>query len=208
MLNSNLNIKPMNIVDRVKAIILNPKKEWEAISQENTPSGTLLTSYLIPLVLIPVVASFIGYGLIGYRVPFIGHVAGIAWGLKWAVIMLINLVAGIYITSFIIDFLATNFGAEKNFNKAFSLVVYAYTPSLVAGVFYLLPSLRILATLAGLYGLYLLFLGLKPMMKSPEEKTSTYFIVSLIVTIVVYAVLSAILSAIFIRNAMVNPAAF
>jgi hypothetical protein len=198
----------MNIVDRVKAIILNPKKEWEVISQENTPSGTLLTSYLIPLVLIPIVASFIGYGLIGYRVPFIGHVAGISWGMKWAIIMLINMMVGVYLTAFIIDFLATNFGAEKNFDKAFALVVYAYTPSLVAGVFYLLPSLRILASLAGLYGLYLLYLGLKPMMKSTEEKTTTYFVVSLVVMIVVYFVLSAILSAVFIRNAMVNPAAF
>jgi len=198
----------MNIVDRVKGIILNPRKEWEVISQENTSSATLLTTYLIPLVLIPVIASFIGYGLIGYRVPFIGHVAGISWGLKWAVIMLISMMLGVYLSAFIIDFLATNFGAEKNFNKAFELVTYAYTPSLVAGVFYLLPSLRILTALAGLYGLYVLYLGLKPMMKSPEEKTTTYFVVSLIVVIVVYAILSSVLGAIFIRNAMVNPAAF
>jgi hypothetical protein len=198
----------MNIVDRVKAIILNPKKEWEVISQENTLSATLLTSYLIPLVLIPVIASFIGYGLIGYRVPFIGHVAGLSSGFNWAVIMLINMIAGIYISAFIIDFLATNFGAERNFNKAFSLVTYAYTPSLVAGVFFLLPSLRILVTLAGIYGLYLLYLGLKPMMKSPEEKTTTYFIVSLIVVVAVYVLLATILGAIFIRNSMVNPAAF
>jgi hypothetical protein len=198
----------MKIVDRVKGIILNPKKEWEVISQENTSSATLLITYLFPLVLIPAIASLIGYGLIGYRVAFIGHIAGFSWGIKWAVIMLVNMILGVYLTAFIIDFLAPNFGAVKNFNNAFSLVVHSYTPMMVAGILYLLPSLGTLAALAGLYGLYILYLGLKPMMKSPDDKTTTYFVVSLIVMIVVYAVLSTVLAAIFIRRAMINPVAF
>lgn len=197
----------MKIIDRIKGIILNPKNEWNVISQENTSSSALLTTYLIPLALIPAIACFIGYGLIGYRVPFIGHVAGISWGVKYAIMMLINMIIGPYISAFVIDLLATNFGAEKNFNKAFSLVVYSYTPMMVAGVLYLLPSLRVLPALAGLYSLYVLYLGLKPMMKSPDDKTTTYFVVSLVVMIVVYAVLSAILSSMFIGK-MVNPAAF
>jgi hypothetical protein len=198
----------MKIVDRVKGIILNPKNEWEVISQENTSGAQLLTSYLIPLALIPAIASFIGYGLVGYRVAFIGHIAGFSWGLKWAVIMLVNMVIGVYISAFIIDLLAPSFGATKNFTNAFSLVVHSYTPMMVAGILYILPSLGTLAALAGLYGLYLLYLGLKPMMKSPDDKTTTYFIISLVVIIVVYAVLSSSLAAIFIRKAMINPAAF
>jgi len=198
----------MKIFDRIKGIILNPKTEWETISQENTSSMTLLTTYLIPLALIPTIAAFIGYGLIGYRVPFIGHVAGLSWGVKWAIIMFVNMVAGVYISAFVIDLLATNFGAEKNFDKSFALVAYSYTPSMVAGILYLLPSLRILPGLAGLYGLYLLYVGLKPMKKSPDDKTTTYFVISLLVIIVVYIVLSAIMSSIFIRSSIVNPAAF
>jgi hypothetical protein len=198
----------MKIIDRIKGITLNPKNEWSIISQENTSSTVLLTTYLIPLALIPAIASFIGYGLIGYRVAFIGHVAGLSWGIKWAIIMLANMILGAYISAFIIDLLATNFGAEKNFDKAFSLVVYSYTPMMVAGVLYLLPSLKVLPALAGLYGLYLMYLGIKPMMKSPDDKTTTYFVVSLIVIIVVYAILSSILAGLFIGRSLVNPAAF
>jgi uncharacterized membrane protein YwzB len=198
----------MKIIDRIKGIILNPKKEWEIISQENTPSIVLLTNYLLPLALIPAIASFIGYGLIGYRVAFIGHVSGLAWGLKWAIMMFGNMLLGTYISAFIIDLLATNFGAEKNFDKSFSLVVYSYTPMMVAGILFLLPSLQVLPALAGLYGLYLLYIGIKPMMKSPDDKTTTYFIISLIVIIIVFGVLSSILRGLFIGRGLVNPAAF
>jgi hypothetical protein len=198
----------MKIVDRVKGIILNPKNEWEVINQENTPSMVLLTSYLIPLALIPTIASFIGYGLVGYRVAFVGHIAGFSWGLKQAIIIFVNMIVGSYLSAFIIDILAPNFGATRNFNNAFSLVVYSYTPMMVASVLFIIPSLGILATLAGLYGLYVLFLGLKPLMKSPDDKTTTYFIISLVVLVVVYAVILKILQTIFIHSAIVNPAAF
>jgi hypothetical protein len=100
----------------------------------------------------------------------------------------------------VIDALAANYGATKDFNRAFSLVAYAYTPMFVAGVFYLLPSLAWIVSLAGFYGLYLLYIGLQPMMKAPAEKQTSYFVVSLIVTIVVAAVLSFILSAILLRR--------
>jgi hypothetical protein len=96
--------------------------------------------------------------------------------------------------------LSGNFGAKNDFDRAFSLVAYAYTPMFVAGVFYLLPSLSVLASLAGLYGLYLLYTGMLPMMKAPADKQMSYFVVSLIVTVVVSAVLSFVLAAILLRG--------
>lgn len=193
----------MNIVERAKGIILKPKEEWEKISQENTPNTTILTTYLIPLALIPAIASLIGYGLIGY-----GPFSSLPFGVKQAVIMLVTLIGGAYLTAFIIDTLAPSFGAEKNYNRAFALVVFAYTPQMVVGIFYILPALGVLALLAGLYGLYVLYLGIKPMMKAPDEKVTVYFIVSLVVVIVVYFVLSAILTSIFVGSLVRAAAGF
>ena len=196
----------MDIVNRVKNILVTPKTEWVTIEAERLPSMQLLTSYLLILALIPAVGQFIGQGFIGTSVLGIKVGGTIAFGLKGAITSYITMVGGAYLAAWIINLLSTSFGSEKNFDQAFALVVYAYTPMYVAGVFYIFPSLAILATLAGLYGLYILYIGLQPMMKTPADKTVVYFIVSLVCLIVVWMVLSAIigviLAAVFVTSAM------
>jgi len=189
----------MEIIDRVKNVLFSPKTEWPTIEAENEPHAKVFTSYVVPLALIPAVAAFIGYGLIGYSVLGV-KITTMGWGIRQAIMQYILMCGGVYLTAFIIDALAANFGARKDFNRAFSLVAYSYTPMFVAGVFYILPMLSWLASLAGLYGLYLLYIGLQPMMKAPEEKQTSYFVVSLIVTIVVSVVISTILGAILLRG--------
>jgi len=185
----------MTLVERVKGILGKPKEEWEKISLEDNQQSAILTGYLIPLALIPAIASFIGYSFIGVL-----GVHSLTLGLKHAVISLVSTIIGAYITAFIVDLLAPGFSAQKNFNRAFALVVYAATPQYVAGVLYIFPFLGIIVLLAAIYGLYLLYIGMKPMMKVSDDKHTIYFIISLIVVIAVYFVVSAILSAIFIGS--------
>ena len=111
------------------------------------------------------------------------------------------MVGTVYITAFAIDILAKNFGSQKDFNKAFSLAAYAFTPFFVGGIFYIYHPLNILATLAGLYSLYLLYIGLTPMMKTPDEKRTSYFVVSLLVMVAAFFVLSLVLAAIVVGGA-------
>jgi hypothetical protein len=190
----------MEIINRVKSILTGPKKEWLTIEAENAPHAKVFTTYVVPLAIIPALAAFIGYGLIGYSVLGV-HVHSMSWGIRQAIVQYATMLGGTYLTAFVINALADNFGTKKDFDRAFSLVAYAYTPMFVAGVFYILPSLSILASLAGLYGLYLLYIGLQPMMKAPADKQTSYFIVSLIVTVVVSAILSVVLAAILLRGA-------
>ena len=185
----------MEIVNRIKNILITPKTEWPVVEGENTPHAKLFTTYVLPLAAIPAVASFIGYGLIGFSVLGI-RTNSIGAGFSQAIIQFITMAGGVYLTALVINLLAENFGAKKNFDKAFSLVAYAYTPMFLGGIFYILPSLSWLASLAGLYGLYLLYVGLQPMMKSPEDKTTTYFIVSLLVMVAVSVVLGLILATV------------
>jgi hypothetical protein len=190
----------MEIVNRIKSILVSPKKEWQTIEAENEPHMKVFTSYVVPLALIPALAAFVGYGLIGYSA--LGHhVSSASWGFRQAIVQYAAMLGGTYSTAFVINALAENFGAKKDFDRAFSLVAYAYTPMLVGGVFYILTSLSWLASLAGLYGLYLLYIGLQPMMKAPADKQASYFVVSLIATIAVSAILSFALAAILLRGA-------
>jgi len=189
--------------NRVKEILIAPKKEWAVIEGENTPYMKLFMGYVLPLSLIPAIAAFIGYGLIG--VSFMGaRFHSIGFGIRQAVVQWVSMVAGIFLIAVIVNLLADSFGAKKNYDRAFALVAYSYTPMFVAGIFLLLPSLSWLAMLAGLYGLYLLYLGMKPMMGAPDDKNTVYFIVSLVTTIVVMGVLSVVLASILVGSAMMR----
>ena len=70
------------------------------------------------------------------------------------------------------------------------------TPAWLGGILSIFPAIGWLGTLFGLYGLYILYLGVTPLMKTPQDKSVGYVIVSIIVVIIVYFVLAAILTAI------------
>jgi hypothetical protein len=186
----------MNLVERAKKILLNPKEEWAVIDQENTSVSELVTTYLIPLALIPAIATFIGYGIVG--LGFLGP--SLSWGIKQAVISFIQTAVGAFVTALIINALSTSFGSQSDFRKAMQLVVYSFTPMMVAGIVLILPALGIISLLAGIYGLYILYIGLKPLMKTPDDKVTTYFVISLVILIAVYFVIGLILTAILITS--------
>lgn len=177
----------MNLVERAKSIIMTPKTEWPVIAAEEPDTKQIFTGYVIPLALIPAVASLIGHGVIG---------ASLARGIGMGIISFVSTVLGVYLTAFVVDFLAPNFGSQKNFGRAMQLVAYAYTPAWVAGILNIVPALGIIASLAGLYGLYLLYLGFPHTMKTPGDKVIVYLIVTIVVVIVIFMILGAILSSI------------
>ena len=182
----------MNLVDRAKNILLQPKQEWVVIEAETTDTKTLYTSYAMILAAIPAVAGFIGMSIIGYgsllgvsiRVP-------IAQGLAVMVVLYALALGGVYVLALIIDALAPNFGGTKNMNQALKLAIYSATASWLVGIFSLIPGLSILGLL-GLYSLYLLYTGLPVLMKVPDDKAMTYTLVIVLCAIVIAVVIGAI----------------
>jgi len=185
-----------NIVNRAKNIILQPKSTWEEIKNEQTTIEGLMVSYVLPLALISAVASFIGYGFIGFNVGIFGQVASIKWGVGQAVSSLAGTFIGIMGSAWVIKILAPNFSTQLSLGKAISLVSYAYTPALIAGVFCVVPALAILALVGGIYSLYVLYLGFQPMTGVPQNHKSGYFWTSLVVTIIVFIVVSVVVTAV------------
>ena len=186
----------MDLLNRVKQILISPKTEWQTIDSENESHIPVLTKYVLLLAAIPAIAAFIGYGFIGV----LGF-SSISWGIKQAIIQYVTVVGGVYITALVINLLAENFGSQKSFDKAFSLVAYAYTPAFIGGIFYIFYPISILASLASIYSLFLLFVGLAPIMKTPAEKRTSYFIVSLLIMVAAFVVLSLVLTAIIVGSA-------
>jgi hypothetical protein len=186
----------MNLVDRVKNILITPKTEWEVIKNEQSSTTDLFTKYVMILALIPVVATFIGQSLIGMSLgPFGSYKIPVTNGLIYAVVYYILSIAGVYLIGFIIDALAPSFGSTKNMESSLKVAVYSYTAAWLAGIFSVIPVLGILGIL-GLYSLYLMYLGLEIVKDTPKDKLVGYLIVVIIIAIVVYFVIGMIVAAI------------
>ena len=187
----------MNIIERVKNIIITPKTEWERINGEEGTLSTVLKSYVLPLALIAAAASFIGYGLIGVDTGILGiNVKGYNWGFYMAIKQFISGILSVVVSAYVVDMLAPPFGSEKNINKSAQLVAYAYTPGMIGAFLNILPMLAIIGALFGLYGIYLWYLGLGPIKKTPEDKKVVYLVVSILVMIVVFLIVGLILGKI------------
>jgi hypothetical protein len=179
------------LLSRVKGIILQPRSEWERIDGEVTTVGQLYMGYIIPLSAIPPIASFIGMSVIG--ISFLGVTYHMPMGsaLTMAITQYVLGLIGVYVLALIIDGLAPSFDGQKSQMQALKVSAYSMTASWLAGIFALIPGLRLLEIL-GLYGLYLLYLGLPVLMKSPREKATGYTVVVIICAIVIYMIIGAI----------------
>lgn len=181
------------LVERVKRILLSPQTEWEVIAAEPATVAELYTKYIVPLAAIGPIAQFIGYSLVGtsvfgttYRVP-------VGAGLTTAIVSYGLSLVGTYVVALIIDALAPTFNGQRNQIQALKVAAYSSTASWVAGVFALIPGLRVLILL-GLYSCYLLYLGLPILMKTPRDRALVYAGVVIIAAIIVYVIAGTITS--------------
>jgi hypothetical protein len=167
----------MAIVDRIKGICLKPKDEWQVIAGETSTTQDLLKNYALPLAAIGAVAGFIGNTFVGHSVWGVTVRTPVVMGLVSAAIAIALSLGVAYILSIIVSELAPKFGAEKNRSQALKVVVYSMTPGWVAGVLGIIPALGILGLVAMFYGIYILYLGLLNVMKSPPDKAVTYTVI-------------------------------
>lgn len=124
-----------------------------------------------------------------------------AFGLNYfiitGVIAFIASVVSYYLSVIIIDMLAPGFDSEKAMNKSAQLVAYSGTPSYIGGLLSFIPVIGFVISLAAwAYGIYLMYLGIGPLKKTPEDKKVIYMVVAFLIMIVLYFVLVAILGAV------------
>jgi hypothetical protein len=182
--------------DRVMKILTTPKTEWPVIEAESTDVGKLYREYVGILAAIPAVAGFIGMSVVGFSAPIIGsYRLGIGTGLANAIVSYVLTLVGVYVAALVIDKLAPTFESKSDQMQALKLVAYASTAAWIAGIFAIIPALGVLAILGGLYSIYLFYLGLPVLMKTPAAKVVPYMVVSAIVVIVVSVVVNLVAAA-------------
>ena len=181
------------LTTRVTNILTQPAPEWVVIAAEPADVASLMSGYAGPLAAIPAVCSWIGMSFIGSG---FGYRRGIIPGLVAAILSWVFALIGAYVGAFVIEKLAPTFKSSGGMVQALKLVVYASTPVWVAGVLNLIPVLSPLIIIAALYAIYLFYLGLPAVMKTPSDQVIPYIIVAAIVIIVISVCLGLVAAAI------------
>jgi len=180
----------MDILQRVKNIMVTPKTEWPVIAAEEPDIATIFKGYVLPLALIPAAAHLIGLGVIGK-----GMMSSFSWGIAVALIQFIVAFVGVYLSAWAISLLGPRFASREDIGRAVQLVAYSCTPAWVAGILFIVPALAALGFLGGIYGFYLMYLGLPHLMKTPPDKALRYLAVSILVVIVINWTVSMVLTS-------------
>jgi hypothetical protein len=175
----------MNLVDRVKNILLSPRTEWPKIAAEAATVQSLYVGYILILAAIGPIALLIRSG---------GAAIAVAVA-QYAIALVVT-----YLIALIVDVLAPTFSGTKDFMQSLKLVAYSYTAAWIAGVFLLLGSTTggLLGLIAAIYAWYTFYLGVPVLKKCPPEKAVGYTIVVVLCGIVLAIVLGGVLmSAMF-----------
>ena len=180
------------LVDRAKNILLTPKTEWPVIDTEPATVGSIYRNYVLILAAIPALASTLGQLLFGYSIMGmtirLSPVSAISSGIISYILSLVS----VFVLALIIDALAPTFGGVKNQVQAVKVAAYSNTAGWVAGILMILPQLSPIAGLLGLYGFYLLYVGLPLLMHAPADKALGYTIVTVIAAIILFVIVGAI----------------
>lgn len=184
----------MNLIERVKNVLLSPKEEWPKIAAETASVQSLYVSYILILAAIGPLAMVVR-----------SLVFGLGIALPLAIGMYLLTLVAVSILALIVDTLAPTFGGERNFVGSLKLVAYAYTAAWVAGIFRLIPVAGgIIALIALIYSIYTFYLGVPPVKKAPADKAVGYTIVVLICNILLFWVLGLVLLPMVLGGGMIG----
>lgn len=144
----------------------------------NVPSvPTVLLQQTIPMALVPAACWYIGTSQVGWQVGGASMRLTAESALALCVLFFLAMLAGVAFLGFMVRWMSTVYGREGDFKTGFALISYTATPFFLVGVLGLVPLLwlDILAgTLIACYCIYLLYLGVSPMMKVTADRGFLY----------------------------------
>jgi hypothetical protein len=190
----------MSIVDRAKNIILKPTDEWNVIADEPATVGGLFTGYAMILAAIPLAADIIFSGALGINVASFSGMGGgdmeMGFGAiaAMAVVGYVFSLVTLFVMSFLVNAVAPSFNGKSDMVQSTKLMTYASTATWVVGFVGWIPILGGLISFAAIaYVVYLIYLGLQPVLGVPKEKVAGLTVVIVLIYVVLAVVVSGVL---------------
>ena len=201
----------MSIVQRAKNIILNPSDEWNVIASEPTTIGGLYTGYATPLALLPLVSTILFTGILGISAA---DMMGLGNGMPMDLMAISGMAAFSFILSLvtlfvmgtIVKLVSPSFNGTSDKVQAMKLMTYASTPSWVVALISWIPFLGALLSFAAIaYVVYLIYLGLHPVLGVPKEKVAGFTVVIILIYVVLVLIISSIVAGLLYSMFFGNP---
>jgi hypothetical protein len=168
-----------SMIRRIGAILATPRAEWVRIAAEPMSVRSIMLGWVAPLAAIGPVAKLIASQLIRYAGDGMHMPPPLVSALTEAVLSYLLSLVGVYLLSLIVNGLAVTFKGKRDDVQALKLAAYGATAAYLAGVFQIWPKLE-LFEVAGLYSLYLIFVGLPILMHVPRKRALAYTAVTML----------------------------
>ena len=155
-------------------IFTNPRKEWEAIRDDNCTVGKCYLSYVFLLAAIAPVSGYFGTTRFGWE---IGAREAVKLSPDSALIIAIAFYAvmliGVFSMGLMIHWMGQTYSANQPLSRCITLAAFVATPLFLVGIFELFPILWlnfVIGLPALAYTVFLLYTGVPIMMEVSEER--------------------------------------
>jgi hypothetical protein len=184
---------------RLKGMLIAPKAEFAQIAAAGTATSRIYTGFVMPLALLDALIGFIHVSIVGTAEPLTGTVrVPVTGGLLTALLVFAFGLLGIGVVAWVIDALAPFFGAVPDRRLASATAAYASTPIWLATVLVPFPTVWApVEVLAVMYHTWLLYVGLRVLMRAARDRVLGYATTVVLCTIlleIVFTMASTALS--------------
>lgn len=184
-------------MNRLVGIIVHPGAAWDAISRERATVGGLLVRYILPLCLIPSIATVIGLTFFGAGWdPVHGYALPRERALAAGAANFLFLVVSILLLALIFHLLAIAENRVRNsYADALKVATYAAVPLLLSGAFLVLPVMVMLSLVACMHSLFLCNVGLQKVLRVSESEAPMLLGIAVVLLAVSSMAIGAVASA-------------
>jgi hypothetical protein len=181
------------LLQRIVNITLKPGTEWAVIAAEPPSMARIVIGCVLPLAALQALLSFVHMAVIGVSVPFAGNVRmPMASSLTAAVMGFVFAIIGMFVLAAIVNVWAPFFAGRRSLGEALKVAAYAAVPGWLGSFFVVLPFGTLIGLLAGLYAIYVLYLGLPIVMRSAKERAVGYTVAVILTGMLMGIVLGAL----------------
>lgn len=139
---------------RLVLLVTSPSKFWSQVKEEAIPSSLVRRSFLMPILILVMLASFAGTYFYSYNTLSI--VYPLLKGLEYFLIFFITIELVVFLLAEITGFLIK----LRITGEIYKLVVYSMAPFMILMILTRLFSSLLFLNLLGLYGLFILWKGI------------------------------------------------
>src|SRR5262245_9358701 len=189
-------------------LLTQPVRAWRELATENTPVWRRVLSHTMLWALVPAFCWYIGITMVGWQVAseppmrMTTTSAALICALFYAA-----MVVGVLALGYLVHWMALTYDASgSTYAKGVTIITFTATPFFLAGVLGLYPSLWLailVGVAAGIYCVYLLYIGVPIMMNVQPERG--FLFSSAVIAVALVGIVATMAATAILWNAGAEP---